>query len=188
MEEEIMRFIRNKSLIACSIALWAGLSAPLARADSLILCLQRCNNLAECDPAGGGANCSSAQHLCESGCRLQSGSGGGAVSADRYGVIVYDKPTGVYGTAWDWASAEEATRAAYRNCRKLGGSRCEWKIDVVNGCAAIASGSDGELFGKRSDGGASAIGEVASGAFSMCAVQGVRDCAVRAKICSNGEP
>ncbi|WP_036288611.1 DUF4189 domain-containing protein [Methylosinus sp. PW1] len=184
-----MHFFRNKNLLACSVALWAGLFAPLARADSLGVCLQSCNNLAECDPAGGGANCSSAQHLCQSRCQLQPDSRDRVTGADRYGAIVYDTKTRVFGTAWDWGSAVEAIRAAHWNCSKFRGQRCEWDISVVNGCAVVVSSGDGgKVLGNRSNGGGASIREIVSAALSECAAQGGRDCVVRAKICSDGEP
>ena len=65
---------------------------------------------------------------------------GASASADSYGAIAYDRPTGSWGASWDAGSPQVANKSALRACGKHG-SHCSVVVQFLNFCAAYATGS-----------------------------------------------
>lgn len=59
----------------------------------------------------------------------------------KWGAIAYGGPEQSFGVAVDYASAEEARRAAFDNC----GGRCSQSIAFIKTCAAVAESTAGNL-------------------------------------------
>lgn len=59
-----------------------------------------------------------------------------------YGAIAVNRDTKAVGYAYDFKTAQEAKRAALKQC---GEQKCEVLASFRNGCAAAAAGSKGKL-------------------------------------------
>jgi hypothetical protein len=70
-----------------------------------------------------------------------------AHAADSFASIYYSPATTVYGWAANAPSRAAAEDAANGYCHQYGGTDCEMAAWAVNGCVALATGSNGSWHG-----------------------------------------
>jgi hypothetical protein len=60
----------------------------------------------------------------------------------RWGAIAIDEAEGVFGAVDGQADMRKAKKAAIKQCRKNGGSKCKIKLEYHNQCGTLAWGAD----------------------------------------------
>jgi hypothetical protein len=155
----------SRWIAAAGLALVFGLGVPVAQAESVNQCIDRCFG-----GVGDQPGYTTLRDMCVEQC---------GKNATPYGAIAYGVESQAAGWSFDYRTKEDAERRALTDCAKHGDD-CKIVVTIYNSCAAVAA-DDNQHFAVVE----ARKGETAqANALAACTQQGGTNCEIQAWSCA----
>jgi hypothetical protein len=131
--------------------------------------MTRCRN-------GGGRTCAITAKFCSPS--------QGTTKVDLWGAIAASPTTLASGNSWNFASQQDASARALKECAANGARDCKVVVSVANVCVAYAASLPEKAYGVS--GAVRTTKAASSDALAQCQRAGGRSCAVDVTFCADG--